>query len=148
MGAPLLTRIRFRVALWSDARLLPFRIGHRPLADVLALAPPGARNTYRDLPLAYILKYVRRSLRKPWLMRERPCLREGLLAFRFMTAAGYEPELHFGLDRTSLGGSDFKAHCWVVHRGETVLNPPDANMVRILIHGGTTAANQPARTAA
>jgi hypothetical protein len=66
-------------------------------------------------------------------MRDRRCLRQGILAFRFMAAAGYNSELHFGVDRTSLAGS-IKAHCWLVHRGTTVLNPPNPTMVPILIH--------------
>lgn len=144
MAAILLTRIRFRIALWCDARLLPLRVGRRPLDAVLALAQPGADPNYRGLPLDYILKHVRRTLRRPFLMRDRRCLREGLLAFRFMAAAGYEPELHFGIDRTSLPGPHLRAHCWVVNNGETVLNPPQQTLAPILVHNGLMpAAVQP-----
>jgi hypothetical protein len=136
-----LTRLRFRLALWCHARLLPLRVRRRPLCDVLALAPLEAGTTYRGLPLPYILKHVRRTVRKPLFMRDRRCLREGLLAFRFMAAAGYEPELHFGIDRKSVADASVKAHCWVVHGGEAVLNSPDDNMVRILVHGGAAPHN-------
>jgi hypothetical protein len=134
MTAILFTRMRFRVALWWDARLLPLRVGRLPLASVLALARPGVHRHYHDLALAYIVRHVRRTLRRPLLMRDRRCLREGLLACRFLAAAGYEPELHFGIDRTSVRGPGVQAHCWVVHHGETVLNPPQTNMVTIFIH--------------
>ncbi len=33
-----------------------------------------------------------------------------------------------------------KAHCWVVLDGETVLNPPDKEMIPILVHRTATAA--------
>ncbi len=138
MRGSILTRLRFRLALWWDARLLPWRVGRRPLGAVLALAQPSADPTYHDLPLPYILKRVRRTLRRPLLMRDRRCLREGLLAFRFMAAAGYEPELHFGIERTSLPGPEVRAHCWVVNDGKTVLNPPEATVVPILIHHAFT----------
>ena len=138
MRASILTRLRFRLALWWDARLLPLRVGRRPLGAVLALAQRSADPTYHELPLSYILKRVRRTLRRPLLMRDRRCLREGLLAFRFMAAAGYEPELHFGIERTSLSGPELRAHCWVVNDGKTVLNPPEATVVPILIHPAFT----------
>lgn len=50
-----------------------------------------------------------------------------------MTAAGYSSELHFGLDRESLGGP-LKAHCWLVHGDRIVLNAPTEAMVPLLIH--------------
>lgn len=133
MTAILFTRMRFRAALWWDARLLPFRVGRLPLQSVLALARPDPHRHYGDLPLAYIVKHVRRTSRRPILMRDRRCLREGLLACRFLAAAGYEPELHFGIDRNSTRERAVQAHCWVVHRGETVLNPPQMNMVPIFV---------------
>jgi len=134
MAVILLTRFHFHVALWWDARLLPLRVGRRPLSAVLALASSRSYPKYHNLPLAYILKHVRRALRRPLLMRDRTCLREGLLAFRFMTAAGYRPELHFGIDRTSLPGSALRAHCWIVCDGEMVLNPPRSDVVPIFVH--------------
>ena len=135
MNGATITKIRFRIALWCDARLLPFRIWReRPLAEVLSLARPPRRVSYAGLPIAYILKRVMRTTRRPILMRDRRCLRQGILAYRFMAAAGYKSELHFGVDRTSLGGS-LKAHCWLVHGGETVLNPPDPATVEIFVHG-------------
>jgi hypothetical protein len=135
MNGATITKIRFRIALWCDARLLPFRVWReRPLAEVLSLARPPRRVSYAGLPIAYILKRVVKTTRRPILMRDRRCLRQGILAFRFMAAAGYNSELHFGVDRTSLAGS-IKAHCWLVHRGTTVLNPPNPTTVPIFVHG-------------
>lgn len=133
MSANLLTRMRFRAALWWEARLLPFRVGGLPLEFVLVLARPHPQRRYTNLPLAYIVEHVRRTSRRPLLMRDRRCLREGLLACRFLATAGYDPELHFGIDRTSARGPAVQAHCWVVYRGETVLNPPQTNMVPIFV---------------
>jgi hypothetical protein len=142
VSAPLLTRVHFRCALWWQARAMPLRVHRRPLNAVLtrANATPVAR--YRDLPVAYIVKRVGRTVRRPWLMRDRRCLREGLLAFRFLQAAGYEPELHFGIDRSSFPGPGLKAHCWVVNRGEIVMNR-DERMVPIYVHRASQPVTAP-----
>jgi hypothetical protein len=134
MSGAAFTKIRFRIALWRDARLLPFQISRdQPLAEVLLLARPPRGVFYPGLPSAYILKHVLKTTRGPILMRDRRCLRQGILALRFLAAAGYNAELHFGVDRTSFA-STLKAHCWVVYRGATVLNPPAPTIVPILIH--------------
>jgi hypothetical protein len=126
--------VAFRTSLWLSARLLPFRVRHRSLTDVLGLLRSGPSELYRGLPLAYIVKRVRRTARRPILMRDRRCLREGMLAFQYLTAAGYKPELHFGIDTTSVSGPSLKAHCWIVCDNETVLNGPDATMKPILVY--------------
>ena len=148
MSATFCTRLRFRLTLWWSARILPIQIGDRTLSDVLQLARHDNLAPFHGLPLAYILKRVRRTVRRPLLMRDRKCLREGLLAFQFLSAAGYKPELHFGVDQTSLSGPSVKAHCWVVHNQKAMLNPPNENMVPILIHRATDANTaMPARFA-
>ena len=134
MKSALISKLQFRIALWCDARLLPFRTWReRPLAEVLLLARPLRGEYYAGLPISYILKHVLRTTRRPILMRDRRCLRQGILAFRFMNAAGYKSELHFGIDRTSLAGP-LKAHCWLVYDGKVVLNPPDPATMPILVH--------------
>jgi Transglutaminase-like superfamily len=139
MDGSLLTRVRFRTALWCQARSMPFLVTpDRSLAWVLAFANRTPRARYAGLPADYILKHVRKVTRRPYLMRERRCLRQGLLAFRFMKAGGYDIELHFGVDRTSR--QDMRAHCWIVHDGRVVLNPPDATMETILVHRATAPA--------
>lgn len=134
MSDALLTRLRFRIDLWWTARLLPFRLWReRPLNEVLSLTRPTPYRSYIGLPRAYILKRVLRTTRRPILMRDRRCLRQGILALQFMTAAGYKSELHFGIDQTSLDRT-IAAHCWLVHQGQVVLNPPDQATVPIFVY--------------
>jgi hypothetical protein len=139
MADSLLTRLRFRTMLWCHARSMPFRVtADRPLAWVLSFADRTPRAKYAGLSPEYILKHVVRATRRPYLMRERRCLRQGLLAFQFMQAAGYDVELHFGVVRADL--QNMRAHCWLVHDGRVVLNPPDANTRTILVHSATAPA--------
>ena len=138
--APLLVRARFRAVLWLFARLLPALIYRKPLNTLLAGADAWPVGRYPRLPVGYIVKRVRRTTRRPWLMRDRRCLREGLLAFRFLTAAGYAPELHFGVERASFPGPRLRAYCWVVAGGATVLNDAGDTMALIHIHRGRAAA--------
>jgi hypothetical protein len=135
MNGSLFTRVRFRIALWCQARSMPLRVtANRPLAWVLSFSDRAPSAAYAGLPAEYILKHVARVTRRPYFMRERRCLRQGLLAFRFMKAAGHDVELHFGIDRTRR--QDIRAHCWIVHDGRVVLNPPDADTQTIFVHKG------------
>ena len=143
MNGSLLTRVRFRIALWCQARSMPLRVTPgRPLAWVLSFAGRAPSATYAGLPTEYILKHVARVTRRPYLMRERRCLRQGLLAFRFMKAAGHDVELHFGIDRTRRQA--IRAHCWIVHNGRVVLNPPDADTQPIFVHRGVASVTNEA----
>ncbi|TIV23477.1 MAG: hypothetical protein E5W02_05745, partial [Mesorhizobium sp.] len=72
-------RAVFRAHLWLSARLLPVLVGRRDFESVLKLAPLRTAAPYRDLPWTYIVRRVNRTVRRPWLMRDRRCLREGLL---------------------------------------------------------------------
>ena len=81
-------RALFRVHLWLSARLMPALIGRRDFETVLKWAPLDAPTPYRGLPSAYVVTRVNHTVRHPWLMRERRCLREGLLGFRFLRMAG------------------------------------------------------------
>jgi hypothetical protein len=63
-------------------------------------------------------------------MKDRPCLREGLLVYRFLVMSGYEPTLHFGVDKASLNSERVRAHCWV-KLGTRIFNPPEPSMVEI-----------------
>ena len=133
--APLFTRMRFRMALWCAARSMPFRAwSGRPLDSVLSLASPAGRAAYVGLSAEYVLHQVLAVTRRPYLMRERRCLRQGLLAYRFLAAAGHDIELHFGIDAASLHSNSLRAHCWVVHHGRIILNPPHPDTVVIFVH--------------
>lgn len=97
-----------------------------PLLDATA-APPVA--PYRGLAAESVARQIRRAVRRPHLMADRPCLREGLLLRRFLSMAGYAPEIHFGIDRKSLG-RDVHGHCWITLDGRTY-NPPEAGTIEI-----------------
>lgn len=142
MDGSRLTRLRFRIALWCQARAMPIRVtADRPFAWVLSFADRVPSATYVNLPAEYILRHVAQVTCRPYFMRERRCLRQGLLAFRFMKAAGHDVELHFGIDRTRR--QDIRAHCWIVHDGSVVLNPPDADTQSIFVHkGAASPANE------
>jgi hypothetical protein len=129
-------RYRLRIALWLRARLLPFVVGRRPLTPILVETEPGSIRPYEGLGADEIVGEVRRLTRHPWAMRDRRCLRQGLLAYRYLRLAGYAPALHFGVDRTSVADPKIKAHCWVVLDGNPILNPPDPSMVTILVYDG------------
>ena len=133
---PLLRRLRFRLALWLWARLLPFLAWRRNLNSLLALAKPREVVPYRGLAADYISRRVKKATRRPWVMRDRPCLREGVLAIRFLRLAGFEPTLHFAVDRTSVAQDMLAAHCWVVLDQQTMLNPPTPSMVEVLVYAG------------
>jgi len=80
-------------------------------------------------------------------MRDRRCLREGLLAFRFLSMAGHTPVLRFGVERGSVAlGQSLSAHCWIDVENETILNPPLPDMVEILCHTPSAAHRDGART--
>jgi len=128
----LLRKVRFRLSLWACARALPLLSRGRDLNALLALTRVGRGEPYRGLAPSYIARRVKRATCRPRLMRDRPCLRQGLLAMRFLRLAGYRPVLHFAVDRTSMARSVLAAHCWVTLDGEVLLNPATPTMVEIL----------------
>lgn len=129
----MLQGIRFRVALFCWARLLPILAYRRDLKSLVDLADPPDRTPYAGLSSGAVVGHVRRTTHRRWFMRDRPCLRDGVLAFRFLKLAGFEPEVHFGIDRTSVAQDRLSAHCWVVVDGIVVLNPPVPSMLEILV---------------
>ncbi len=128
--------LRFRVALWFWARLLPVLAWERNLVSLLALARPGRATPYRGLSAEYIARRTKKATRRPWVMQDRPCLRDGVLAVRFLRLAGFAPTLHFGVDKESVSRDMLSAHCWVVLDQQTVLNPPTPSMVEVLVYVG------------
>lgn len=129
-----LLRALFRVHLWASARLMPILVGCRSFESVLKLAPLSAPTPYRGLSSAYIVAAVNRTVRHPWLMRDRRCLREGLLAHRFLRFAGFDPDLRFGVDPKSMQAPRMSAHCWVCLDGRPVVSDSLPGMVQIYRH--------------
>ena len=135
MDASLFTRAHFRLSLWCEARSMPFRLTpDRPLSWVLSFANRSDGRRYHGLSTDYILKHVLDVTRRPYLMRDRRCLRQGLLAYQFLRRAGYDIELHFGIDRTHLAGGDMRAHCWIVRQGRAIFNEPPGDTQPLLVH--------------
>jgi len=129
--AGLAQRLAFRASLRLWSLLLPALARGAPLPELLSRAAPAGRTPYRGLPVPFLLRRVKRACRRPWLMHDRPCLREGVLAWRFLRLAGHDPVLHFGIDRASVARERMAAHCWLSLNGETLLNPPAEGYVEI-----------------
>jgi len=123
-----------RAEIWWSARLVPFAIGTKNLEQALRYADVAAKARFDGLSAEQIADWVLKATRKPWLMRHRRCLRQGLLGMRFMRYAGYAPELHFGLDTRSITSDVLSAHCWVVLDGRPVLNTIHDDMIVIHAH--------------
>jgi hypothetical protein len=125
------------VNAWVAARLLPLFASSAPIDRVLALAtPPQGARAYGDFAPQAIADIAKRAARRPWVMREQRCLREGILAFRYLALAGHKPLLHFAIEKTSLGQPVPKAHCWVTVGGKILINPPTPTMIDMFAWDG------------
>lgn len=121
---------RLRRLAWRLPRLLRTE----PLLAVLAaLTPQQARAG--DAP-AEIVAATQRILRRPLRMRGRRCLREGLLAYHALRAAGHPAALHFGVLRGSQQLERLRAHCWVSLGTQVLLNAPDGDYAELLVYEG------------
>jgi hypothetical protein len=142
-------RIHFNLALWLKARTLPFVVWNKSLDEILNWADNSGTPDYLKLPHEYIGKRVRRIARGPLLMRDRRCLRIGLLGYRFLRKAGYSPELHFGVSPDSVSENRIQAHCWVCLEGQPVIGEPLPGMLTIHVHraaeGGVVASPEKSR---
>lgn len=133
------TRFRFLISLWMRARLLPFLVRGRPLNSVLSLAIYDGPPVFEALDAAYICQQVQRMTRRPLLMRKRRCLRDGLLGYYFLQAAGHAPELRFAVERKSLNKKKVQAHCWLCLNSRPVLSDKTDDMVEIFVFSGSSA---------
>ena len=120
------------------ARLLPLAVAFRDLSQILRLGDVERSSLYEGTAPETIAHVTHRATRKPWLMRNRRCLRQGLIGYRFLRKAGYEPELHFGIDVGSVERDKIDAHCWVVLDGKSVVNDVLESMVTIHVHASTS----------
>ena len=134
MLGPIWQRTCLWADLWFSSRMMPWRVRRRPLRSVLRLAEPSTTSRYAGFSAAYISRAVERVTRHPWLMRDRRCLRRGLLGFRFLSEAGFDPELHFGVDSTSIASDPLVAHCWVSIDGAPVISDRLQGMATVLVH--------------
>ena len=135
-----LTYLRLVLMVRAWALWIPLVARDPNLSAVLARASPSSKRPFKELSPSTIWRCCHKAVRRPWLMPDRPCLREGLLLNRFLVMAGHEPTLHFGIDKSSLNTPSVRAHCWV-QLGDRVFNPPDNSMVEI--HSHTSWAEGP-----
>lgn len=127
-------RLRLHLELWLAARSLPLLAHARSLEQTLRLGEAEPYPPYRGLTPDYLEGKIRRMVRGPFFMRNRRCLRIGLLGYRFLRKAGHAPELHFGLDPASVVTSKIEAHCWVCLDGVPVIGEPLPGMMTIFVH--------------
>lgn len=129
--------VPFPASVWIAARLLPVCVGSSELDRLLAMATPrpGA-SAYCEFSAPAIVSAVKRAARRPWVMRDRRCLREGLLAFRYLSLAGHRPQLHFAIEPGSLSDGRLSAHCWISVGGEVLMNPPTPTMMLLFVWDG------------
>ena len=129
--------VPFSASVWIAARLLPACVGSSELDRLLAMAtPPPGMSAYEEFGASTIVAAVKRAARRPWVMRDRRCLREGLLAFRYLSLAGYRPLLHFAVEPGSLSQQKLSAHCWVSVNDEVLMNPPTSTMMSLFAWDG------------
>jgi hypothetical protein len=139
-----LDRLPFRWNLWFSARLLPLVAKRGSLGKLLELATPeNGSADYFGLSHQEILSAVKTVTRRPWRMRGRRCLREGLLGYRFLAMAGYRPVLHFGVIPSTMSTDRPRAHCWISLDGEVVLNPASEPMLELFSYAGSVPGKLP-----
>ncbi len=126
--------------MWLWARMLPFLCPKtKAFGDILRLSTAGPSRRYRGIPVDEIARRAKHASRHPWLMRDRRCLREGILAFRFLTLADIPAKIHFAVDRSSIDAPVLAAHCWVTVADKPIINPPTPSMVTIFVRDNKLA---------
>ena len=131
----------FRSSLWIAARLMPMFTKRKGLDALLIMATPHpSLRAYDHLTAREVVDAVKASVARPWRMRGRRCLREGLLAFHYLALVGQRPLLHFGADLRGSHDKKPAAHCWVSVDGRIVLNPPESPIYEFLRYDGTVSA--------
>lgn len=125
-------RLQLRWMVWT----LPRLVRRLPLTHLLADMLPSAVEPAWQLPPARTVAAVQAALARPFRMRGRPCLREGLAAFHFLRRGGHAAVLHFGVDRNSTRKARIRGHCWVSLDGEILLNPPAPEFVELFAYSG------------
>lgn len=143
-----MTYWRFRIALWLWARVVPILAWRSDLVTLLRRVSPSSRTPYKGLPADLIAYRAKRAVRRPHVMADRPCLREGLLAERFLRLAGFKPELRFGISRQSVARDKLAAHCWIVLHGDIILNAPTTDMIEVLVRDSEANIQRPQSAAA
>ncbi|MEO0543140.1 MAG: lasso peptide biosynthesis B2 protein [Pseudomonadota bacterium] len=120
-----------KFTIWTAARYLPIWVIGRDFERVLSFFAVPPNNVFKGSDPKILCDYVVSSTKKPWFMRDRRCLRQGLLAMRFLRKAGCSPVLRFGIDTGSLSAERLSAHCWVEMDGDPIMNTQMDDMIVI-----------------
>lgn len=120
-----------KLEIWLSARILPFAIANKSFNEVTKYTQAEKSKTFSGVSSEKIASYIIKVTKKPWLMRDRRCLRQGILGMQFLSKSGYNPVLKFGVDVKSISSDKLKAHCWVEIEGKAVLNDQLDNMITI-----------------
>ena len=130
----LFVRAKFIMVVWIHARFLCLRLPKRmpfsamiDLLDHVYIKPPDHFTTEQ------IATLIQRVTRRPWLMRDRRCLRQGFLAYWCFRSGGYQPVIHFDIDTHSLKTSKVSAHCWVTINDIPVMSHRLPNMRTLFV---------------
>jgi len=129
---PWIRRLELRWLIWT----LPRRVHRLPLTRLLAEVTPAAEAAAWRRPPQQIIAAVSQALARPFRMRGRRCLREGLAAFHFLRLGGHPAVLHFGVDRRSTRAAKLRGHCWISLDGEVVMNRPGPEFVELFAYRG------------
>jgi hypothetical protein len=134
--SPVKLRI-LRVHVWTLATFLPLLVRIVPLQLLVRLLTPSRRlRIYAGVPTDQIVALVRHRLRKPWNMRRRRCLREGLVIYHILRLAGQPAIVHFGVYPPSTDPKRLHGHCWVTVDGTCVSTPPGQPSADLMTCGG------------
>ena len=122
--------------IWSSTVILPFWLYRKDFAATLKYFDVKDDEKYNKVDQEIICKCVGLTTRKPWLMRDRRCLRQALLAMKFLRKANLNPIIHFGVDIKTMSNPSLSAHCWVELNDLPVMNDILENM--IVVHSFPT----------
>jgi hypothetical protein len=122
LASPADAWLAFRMAGWR--LVLPVLKGRRPMTRLVQLMWKGERarpvTPEREARIAELARIVYRS---EHASRQGNCLERSLVLYRYLSAAGADPQLVVGLRS---GGEAVRGHAWVTVRGEPVEEPPQS----------------------
>lgn len=124
-----------RMHIWIVALFVPLIVRLFSLKRVLGLAtPPTWIHPYTPVSCERIAELVRKRLERPWMMKRRACLREGLTLFHFLCLARQPAILQIGVFEPGPAGTRSHAHCWVTLNGRPLSHPPEAEVATVVTH--------------
>jgi hypothetical protein len=113
--------------VWIFAAVLPALVWLMALRRLVRLLSPArVFRPYAGLGADEIVAAVARRLAHPWVMRRRPCLRQGLTLMHFLRLAGLAAELHVAIYPPSNDPRRLHGHCWVSLDGRDLMPGPGA----------------------